>query len=228
MMLGEEGFARLSRSRVAVFGVGGVGGWCAECLVRTGVGSLTIVDGDIVAPSNANRQAMAAASTIGEAKVEAMRRRLLDINPSAEIRAVGKRYCAETASSFAFDGFDAVVDAIDSVDCKALLASNAVATPGLAFFSSMGAAKRFDPFKVRAGEFRKVEGDGLAKALRARFRREYGGFPGGGRFMCVWSAEPPATNVLGSLAQVTAVFGFCLASLVVAACTGRAVPRSCR
>lgn len=221
-LLGEDGFARLANARVAVFGVGGVGGWCAECLARTGVGALTIVDGDVVAPSNANRQTMASSSSIGRAKVDALAERLLDINPALRIEARRERYCLDTAGRFNLEEYDAAIDAIDSVDCKALLIRNATAAGKTAFFSSMGAARRFDPSKVRCGQFRKVCGDSLAKALRARFRKEDGALPAGGKFVCVWSEEPAADiPSLGSLAQVTAVFGFNLAALAVDAIARR-------
>lgn len=220
--MGEERFTAISNARIAVFGIGGVGGWCAECLARTGAGALEIIDCDRVAPSNVNRQNMASLATIGQNKVEALKERLLEINSGASVAARTERYCAATAHGFDLAGYDAVVDAIDSVDCKALLIRNAAAQ-GATFFSSMGAAKRFDPSKVRTGYFKKVCGDGLAKALRTRFRKEYGEIPLGGKFECVWSEEPAATTEsLGSLAQVTAVFGFNLAALAIDAVCAKA------
>lgn len=215
-LLGDDAMEKLAKSRVAVFGVGGVGGWCAECLARTGVGALDIIDDDTVAPSNVNRQPMAASSSLGRPKVEVFAEKLLDINPSLRLVARKERYCRETAARFNLEEYNAAIDAIDSVDCKALLIRNAANVEGLAFFSSMGAAKRTDPSRIRVGQFRKVCGDGLAKALRNRFRKECGAIPANGRFLCVWTDEPPAdVPVRGSLAQVTAVFGFNLAALAV-------------
>ena len=225
MLLGEERMTALERRRVLIVGVGGVGGWCAMALVRSGLGRLTIVDSDRVAPSNVNRQAMATPATIGELKVEALRRLLLDVNPKAEVSAHAVRYLPDSPSEppFDFSQYDVVVDAIDSVDCKAALIRNALATPSVRLFSSMGAARRLDPFRLRHTPFSKVAGDGLARALRQRFKRD-GAFPCR-PFTCVWSEEPPLaapenpndaeTRAFGSVMPVTAAFGLALASLVL-------------
>lgn len=214
-MLGADAMARLKRIRVAVFGVGGVGSWCAEALVRSGLKNLMIVDSDRVAPSNINRQAMASVSTIGELKVEAMRRRLLEIAPDARIEARAERFTEQSAAGFDFASFDFVIDAIDSVADKAALIRLACAS-GATVFSSMGAALRTDPCAVRVSQFRKVAGDGLARALRNRFRTT--GTPLDGKFLCVHSGEPPRISEAqgrGSLMTVTAAFGLTLASLVL-------------
>ncbi|MBR2838137.1 MAG: ThiF family adenylyltransferase [Kiritimatiellae bacterium] len=199
---------RLAASRVLVVGVGGVGGWCAEALLRTGVGHLAVMDDDTVAESNLNRQCPATAAALGRLKVEAMRERLLSVDPGADVAALAARFTgAEDVS-----GYDAVVDAIDSVDCKAALILKA-SELGVPVVSSMGAALRTDPSRVRVTRFEKVAGDGLARALRRRFRAE-GRSPG--RFDCVWSDEPPRhCGERGSLMQVTAAFGMCLAARVV-------------
>lgn len=211
-----DAFARL---RVAVFGVGGVGGWCAESLVRSGVGHVTVVDSDRVCASNVNRQVMATSRTVGRMKVEALRERLLEINPAAEIAAEARVYSAETSGTFGLDGFDYVVDAIDSVAAKAHLINAVTRLARPVLVSSMGAARRTDPFRIRQSEFWKVRGDGLARALRARFRKA-GEFPAR-KFTCVWSDEAPAPTgadgVLGSAVHVTAMFGFALAGLVLRA-----------
>ena len=218
LALGKKTFAALSCARAAVFGVGGVGGWCAEALARTGIGHVTIVDCDDIVPSNANRQVIATSETVGEPKVEALSRRLSAINPHACINAVKARYCAETADGFDIASFDYVIDAIDSVRDKAHLVRTTLAAQRPVLFSSMGAALRFDPARVRATPFDKVSGDGLARALRKALR-DSGGIPAK-KFTCVWSDEPPAENAedgiaRGSLVQVTAVFGCVLAGLVV-------------
>lgn len=212
-LLGDAALARLARARVAVIGIGGVGSWCAEALARTGVGSLTLVDDDRVAVSNVNRQCPATMATIGRPKVEAMAARLAEIAPEAEIVPCAMRFTGD--GEFDLGGFDAVVDAIDSVDCKAQLILAATAA-GVPTVSSMGAALRVDPTRVRVTRFEKVEGDGLARALRQRFRR-LGRFPG--RFAAVWSTETPRAdggkNVRGSIMPVTAAFGMALAGEII-------------
>jgi len=223
LVLGAGTMEALSRTRIAMFGLGGVGGWCAESLVRTGVRRLTLVDPDLVCASNINRQLMATSATVGRPKAEALAERLREINPDFEPDVRLLFYDASTAGEFDFSGYDYVIDAIDSLDSKVLLIRNALSSPGTTLFSSMGAALRSDPFQVRRDEFRKVAGDGLARALRRRFR-ESGGIPER-RFTCVWSPErravaaPPADgeakNAKGSIVHTTAVFGFALASLVV-------------
>ena len=213
-LLGAPAMTALGAAHVLVVGVGGVGSWCAEALVRTGIGRVTLVDDDEVAPSNVNRQCPATALTVGRPKVEAMAERLREINPSCGVTALPVRY--PDAAIPPLGGFAAVVDAIDSVDGKAelILAATAAGTP---LVSSMGAAFRIDPTQVRVTRFEKVEGDGLARALRRRFKR-LGRFPSA-RFSCVWSAETPCatspSSSRGSLMPVTATFGLCLASEVI-------------
>ena len=217
MLLGAEAVEAFARLRVAVFGVGGVGGWCAESLVRSGVGHLTVVDSDCVCASNVNRQVMATSRTVGQPKVVALRERLLEINPDAEVLAEARVYSAETSGTFNLDRFDFVVDAIDSVQAKAHLINAVTRLERPVLVSSMGAARRTDPFRIRRSEFWKVQGDGLARALRRRFRQQ-GEFPAK-KFTCVWSDEPPAPlrkgDALGSAVHVTAMFGFALAGLVL-------------
>ena len=217
LLLGAEALEAFARLRVAVFGVGGVGGWCAESLVRSGVGHLTIVDSDCVCGSNVNRQVMATSRTIGQMKVAALRERLLEINPAAEVAAEARAYSAETAATFGLGGFDYVVDAIDSVQAKAHLINAVTRLERPVLVSSMGAARKADPFRIRRSEFWKVQGDGLARALRRRFR-QLGEFPAK-KFTCVWSDELPAplgaAGALGSVVHVTAMFGFALAGLVL-------------
>ena len=220
-LLGSEAMARLKAARVLVVGVGGVGSWCVEALVRTGLGHITLIDDDVVAESNVNRQCPATAATVGRAKVEAMAERLKAINPGCEVEVRNSRF-SSAASISSWASFDLIVDAIDSVDCKAELILGATEA-GIPLVSSMGAALRFDPTKVKVTRFEKVEGDGLARALRQRFKK-LGRFPKG-KFSCVWSGEVPViaprsegaagTVSKGSLMQVTAVFGMCLASEAV-------------
>ena len=128
LLLGDEVMGRIGRARVILFGVGGVGSWCAEGLVRSGIRHLTIVDSDVVAPSNCNRQLMATPSTIGEVKVEALKRRLLDVAPDADITATRSVFNAQSAESFHLEQYDYVIDAIDSLKDKAELILRATAT----------------------------------------------------------------------------------------------------
>ena len=214
-VLGEDAMARLAALRVAVFGVGGVGSVCAEALVRTGVRNITIVDDDVVAPSNLNRQIQSSRDTIGMPKVEALRARLASIAPDAGIVAIRARYSGASPDARvpALATFDVVVDAIDSVADKAALLREAVGA-GVRVYSSMGAALRRDPTRVRVSRFEKVAGDGLARALRQRFKKD-GGPPIAG-FLCVHSDEPPLDLPRrGSVMPVTATFGLTLASLVI-------------
>ena len=220
LLLGEEAMGRIGEKRVIVFGVGGVGSWCAESLVRSGIRKLTIVDSDRVSITNINRQLMATTKTVGEVKVEALKERLTSINPSAEITAVQQVFTAETASQFCLEGYDYIIDAIDSLKDKALLILMACQTKAR-FFSSMGAALKLDPTRIKTAEFWKVTGDPLARSLRNRFKREKV-FPSR-KFQCVYSDEllqnqkPIALDDKGngSIVHITAVFGLMLAGLVI-------------
>ena len=227
LLLGDEAMDRIAQKRVIIFGVGGVGSWCAESLVRSGIRRLTIVDSDRVAVTNINRQLMATTKTVGQVKVEALKERLLAINPSAEITALQQIFNAETAESFQLGTYDYIVDAIDSLKDKALLILLATSlspqgeSPRGAFFSSMGAALKLDPTRIKITEFWKVQGDPLARALRKRFKRD-GQYPKR-KFQCVYSDEllenkmpiDPNDRGNGTIAHITAIFGFMLAGLVL-------------
>ena len=210
-LIGERALARLASARIAIFGVGGVGSWCVEALIRSGATRLLLVDDDIVACSNLNRQCEATEETLGAPKVEAMKARLLSINPNAEIEALQMRFTPDSQLPEA----DFIIDAIDSVDAKAALIL-AATEKGVPIVSSMGAALRLDPTTVEVRRFDKVEGDGLARALRQRFKR-LGRYPAK-RFNAVCSTEAPAAlEIRASLMQVTAVFGMALASEAIKA-----------
>lgn len=229
-LLGEDVFQKITSKRVIIFGVGGVGGWCAESLVRSGICHLTIVDFDVVAASNCNRQLVATEESIGQVKVDVLRERLLKINPDAEIEAIHQKYTAETADSFALETYDYVIDAIDSIEHKAHLILHVTSMEGNSpkLFSSMGAALRINPFMVREAEFWNVAGDPLARALRNRFKKNKT-FPAK-KFHCVYSQEAARQNKEvpaqdselsnheqgnGTAAHVVAIFGFSLAGLVI-------------
>ena len=214
LLLGNEAMEHIAQKRVIIFGVGGVGSWCAESLIRSGFQQLTIVDFDRVDVTNVNRQLMATSQTVGQVKVEALKERLLSINPSAEITALQQIFTAETAESFNIGSYDYIIDAIDSLKDKALLILMACQTQAK-FFSSMGAALKLDPTRIKTAEFWKVQGDPLARALRNRFKRDKQ-FPQR-KFQCVYSDEllEPQGEGKGSLVHITAIFGFMLAGLVL-------------
>ena len=221
-LVGPSGMERLAAARVILFGVGGVGSWCAEALVRSGVGHLTLVDPDCVDVTNINRQLPALHSTVGQSKVAVLRERLLDINPACEVTALQQRYTAGT--DFGLPGYDIIIDAIDSLSEKADLILEASACHG-AFFSSMGAACKIDPSRVHVAEFFSVRGCPLGAALRKKLRRA-GTLPAK-PFLCVYDDEvlpnlgpeqdpgPGKAVANGTLAPVTGLFGFTLAALVV-------------
>ena len=226
--LGQEVFDRLQSVRVILFGAGGVGGWCAEALVRTGVKHLTIVDFDVVNPSNINRQVVATRDNIGAPKVKELQKRLLAINPDAEITTINQRYSAQTAEAFDFNSYDYVLDAIDSVKDKALLLYRASLSHAIVF-SSMGAGRKMDTTAVRVTAFKKVEGCPLARAVRHQLKalnlqlqtsnlqppipsdRALGLRTS--NILCVWS--PELSSASGTLAPVVMTFGSALANFVI-------------
>ena len=212
LLLGDEAMERVRTAKVIVFGVGGVGSWCVEGLVRTGFEDVTIVDFDDVCPSNINRQAMASTVTVGSPKVFAMRERLLQINPGAKINAINMPYNEQTAAQFGLEGYDFIVDAIDSLKDKLRLILNACKTEAK-FYSSMGAACKTDPSMVKTAEFWKVSGCPLARSLRNKMK-DSGEYPAR-KFTCVYSDEPRRVVEKGSLMHITAVFGLTITSMIV-------------
>ena len=231
LLLGSDNLKRLQDARVIIFGVGGVGSWCAEALVRSGICNLTIVDSDRISATNCNRQLMATSKTVGQVKVEVLRERLHDINPAANIIAIQKVYSAESAEEFRLAEYDYVVDAIDSLKDKADLILRVTALPRrTTLVSSMGAALRRDPFMIRKAEFWKVKGDPLARALRKKFKNQ--NVSPARKFQCVYSEELPMQNmgdqslveheqcpgkaqINGSLCHITASFGMALAGIII-------------
>ncbi len=194
LLLGLDNLELLQKVNVLIFGLGGVGSWCAEALVRSGIRNLTLVDSDRVCITNCNRQLMATSKTLGLVKVEALKQRLLEINPDANIEAVQMIYDAENADLFHMEEYDFIIDAIDSLTEKADLILRATALPRhITFISSMGAALRTDPFMVRKAEFWKVKGDPLARAIRNKFKKQ-NTFPSR-KFQCVYSEEQPMRNM---------------------------------
>ena len=185
LLLGKEVMEKIASKNVIIFGIGGVGSWCAESLVRSGIQRLTIVDSDLICITNINRQLHATTQTVGEVKTEALKNRLLEINPSAEIQTIQKIYNPETADSFELDSYDFIIDAIDSLSNKIDLIRKATRTNAV-FFSSMGASLKLDPTKIRVAEFWKVKGCPLGHIVRKRIRK--GDLPAK-KFMCIYSEE---------------------------------------
>ena len=212
ILLGEATMNRLKQTRVILFGIGGVGSWCAESLTRTGIGHLTIVDFDRVAPSNINRQLPATTETIGELKTSALKKRLLSINPNVEIVDIPKLYDEASSASFQLDTYDYIIDAIDNVDCKIHLILAATQTKAI-LFSSMGAAQKLSISHVQTAEFWKVNGCPLAKTLRSKMKKA-GTIPSR-KFTCVFSNEERSDIPKGTVMHITAVFGLTLAGLVI-------------
>ncbi len=229
-LLGTDGLAQLTRARVILFGVGGVGGWCADALVRSGIGHLTLVDPDCVDVTNINRQLPATTRTVGHPKVEVLRERLLEINPLCDVTALQERYTL--GADFQLAGYDVIIDAIDSLTDKANLILEATACPG-AFFSSMGAACKMDPTQVRVAEFFDVRGCPLGAALRKRLRKN-GTLPAK-KFLCVYDEQvlpnlgpeldpgPGKAVANGTLAPITGIFGFTLAGLAIEHIVGKSL-----
>ena len=170
MLLGKENVEKLKKARVAVFGVGGVGGYVCEALARSGVGYLELVDKDVVSLSNINRQIIALHSTVGRYKTEVMAERIKDINPSAVVRVRNLFYLPETASEFDFSSYDYVVDAIDTVTGKIELIVRAKQAK-IPVISSMGAGNKLDPTKLEVTDLPKTTVCPLARVMRRELKK---------------------------------------------------------
>ena len=186
LLLGNDVMDCIYQKRVIIFGLGGVGSWCAESLIRSGIQELVLVDSDRVCITNVNRQLMATPKTVGQVKVEVLKKRLLEINPHAKIIALQDIYEAANTEKFELDTFDYIIDAIDSLENKMQLLYHASKTKATVF-SSMGAALKMDPTRIKVAEFWKVSGCPLGRALRDKFKRKKL-FPKK-KIMCVYSDE---------------------------------------
>jgi tRNA A37 threonylcarbamoyladenosine dehydratase len=184
LLAGQEAIDALGGARVIVFGIGGVGSWCAEALVRSGIGHITIVDSDTVCVTNINRQVQATIATVGEFKTGALKRRLLEINPRCEVIPYGRVFRRENAADFGIEKADYVIDAIDSLTGKLDLIEYC-ARAGVPLFSSMGMAQKLDPTRLKTAGIWDTEGCPLARLVRAGLRKR--GFSG--RFTVVYSSE---------------------------------------
>lgn len=220
MLLGEAASARLRTSHVAVFGIGGVGGYAAEALARAGVGRLTLVDRDVVSHSNRNRQIIATVKTVGRLKTEVMKERILDINPEA---AVYTHHCfvipGEVMDNFDFNQYSYIIDAVDTVTAKLELVMQAE-RHGVPVISCMGTGNKLDPSRLEVADIYKTSVCPLAKVMRRELRAR-----GVRRLDTVYSREEPikperivmegSRSVPGSISFVPAAAGLLLASVVI-------------
>jgi tRNA threonylcarbamoyladenosine dehydratase len=247
LLVGPDIMLEISAKKVIIFGIGGVGSWCAESLIRSGIRFLTLVDSDRICITNINRQLQATTQSVGEVKTDALKKRLLEINPHAIITDIQKIYNKQNHDFFQLDQFDYIIDAIDSLGNKIHLIRNATRTSAT-FFSSMGASMKIDPTRIRVAEFWDVIGCPLGSKVRKMIRK--GDLPAK-KFLCVYSEElleakgsgsscgtdkclcPKAQNgpgdpeladhewcsqkavINGTIAHITAIFGFTLAGLVI-------------
>ena len=225
LLLGREGVERLARAHVAVFGLGGVGGYAAEALVRSGVGALDLIDSDRVSLTNLNRQILATHRTLGQYKADAARDRALEINPEARVTARRVFYGPNTAGDFDFSQYDYVIDAIDTVTGKLALIQQALAA-GTPIISCMGAGNKLDPAAFRVADIYETSVCPLARVMRKELKRR-----GVKQLKVVYSQEPPRgpegalyqeslagevrRQVPGSAAFVPAAAGLILAGEVV-------------
>lgn len=170
MLLGEDAITQLSQCHVAVFGVGGVGGFCAEALARAGIGAITLVDDDTVSISNLNRQIVALHSTIGLPKTEVMARRIEEINPHCRITVLTKRYTEETKDDFFFFDYAYIADCIDSVACKTSLIETALSRK-IPILSAMGTGNKLDPTQFIITDLAKTSGCPLARVMRRELKQ---------------------------------------------------------
>jgi len=230
LIIGAQGLEKLAWQNVLVFGAGGVGSWCAEALARSGVGRIGIIDFDAVCDSNVNRQVQATTLTIGLPKAQALKRRLLEINPACEVIAWNEEFCRERAGRFGIEKAGYVIDAIDSLSNKLDLIETAY-NSGAKLFSSMGMARKMEPERIKVAEIWNTAGCPLARLVRNGLRKR--GFSGS--FTVVYSEEKlPMRGELvgeeessgrkktinGSAVTVTACAGMILASLVLRDITG--------
>ncbi len=211
LLLGSESMERLANSKVAVFGIGGVGGYVVEALVRSGVGAVDLIDSDTVCESNLNRQIIALKSTIGTFKVDAMKERIMDINPDCKVNVHRCFYLPETAGQFDFTQYDYVVDAVDTVTAKIELVMQAKESK-VPIISSMGAGNKLNPAEFEVADIYKTSVCPLAKVMRRELKKR-----GVKKLKVVYSKEEPTQKCTppGSTAFVPSVVGLIIASEVV-------------
>jgi len=230
LLIGNENLEKLSRTKVLVFGAGGVGSWAADALVRSGIGKIGIIDNDMICASNINRQIEATTLTIGQPKASTLKKRLLEINPECEVTSFDELFCIENKDNFDIKSAGYVIDAIDSLKHKLDLIET-VCSLGITLYSSMGMALKTDPSRIKTASIMKTDGCSLARLVRQGLRKR--GF--NGDFTCVYSNEQITENIEqlttnneqtknceqigkrinGSIVTVTASAGLMLASLVI-------------
>ena len=218
-VLGEDAIEKLIGARVAVFGVGGVGGYVCESLARSGVGNIDIFDRDTVSLSNINRQIIALHSTVGRSKVEVMKERILDINPDCVVNAHEVFYLPENAEEYDLSKYDYVVDAVDTVSAKIEIISRAREL-GIKVISAMGAGNKTDPTQFKVADISKTEGCPLARVMRRELKKR-----GINKLKVVYSPEEPiksphfdtesGKNLPGSLSFVPSVMGLIMSGEVI-------------
>ena len=189
LLLGAEAMEKLHHARVAVFGIGGVGGYTVEALARSGVGALDLIDDDKVCLTNLNRQIIATRKTVGKYKVDVMRERMLEINPDCDVRVHKCFYLPETAAEFNFSDYDYVVDAVDTVTAKVTLVLEAQKA-GVPIISCMGAGNKLDPSRFRVADIYKTQGCPLARVMRTALRKR-----GVKKLKVVYSDEIPTRPI---------------------------------
>ena len=219
LLLGQEGVEKLKKSRVAVFGVGGVGGYVVEALARSGVGALDLIDKDVVSVSNINRQIIALHSTVGRLKTEVAAERAKDVNPDICVRVHNVFYLPETAEQFDFTQYDYVVDAIDTVSGKIALVEQANAAK-IPVISSMGAGNKLDPTAFEVADITKTSVCPLARVMRRELKKR-----GIEHLKVVYSKEESLPSPIrdeesgkqipGSVAFVPSVVGLIIAGEVI-------------
>ena len=221
LLLGSEAVAKLNKSRVAVFGIGGVGGYIAEALARAGVGELDLIDADVVSLSNINRQIIALHSTIGKSKVEVAAQRVKDINPNIKVNINKIFYLPENKQQFCFGGYNYIADAVDTVAAKISLAEEAVRA-GVPIISAMGAGNKLDATAFRVADIAKTSVCPLAKVMRQELRKR-----GINHLKVVYSEEKPLSPALseeetsgkrqtpGSVSFVPPVVGLIMAGEII-------------
>lgn len=221
MLLGQDAMEKLNKAHLAVFGLGGVGSWCAEALCRSGVGSITLVDQDTVGESNINRQLCATYSNLGKAKAQVMADRLLDINPQLRVRVLAMRYEADSRESFFTEGYDYIADCIDLVACKLDLIETAQSR-GIAIISALGTGNKSNAEELTVSDISKTIGCPLARVVRKELR-----YRGINHLPVVYSRElaqkpeqveeppPGRRSVPGSLVWVPATAGMLMCSHIV-------------
>lgn len=220
MLIGDEGVSKLKNARVAVFGLGGVGSYAAESLARSGVGSLTLIDGDKIAPSNINRQLYALHSTLGENKTAVAKKRIKDINPDTEVTEIKTFFLPENSHEIDFSKFDYIIDAVDTVTAKLEIIRRAKEA-GVPVVSSMGTGNKLDPSALKIADISNTKVCPLAKVMRRELKKR-----GIENVPVVYSEEPPKEPKFseftpegkqspGSMAFVPASAGLLMASHVV-------------